>query len=111
MFSPPLNSNVPTFGTGLQIGLSAVSPGFAIMPKERRRKLSGLGFSDVVEDLRARDRRSVSENDIRGSLCPDPDFAGPEPSLNSHGDVELPESSRSGRKHWKWLKGLFVRSQ
>jgi hypothetical protein len=57
--------------------LSPLSPGFAIIPRERRRRVSGLGaglgFSGVVEDasrrgeqeLERQRRRTVSEGDVR----------------------------------------------
>jgi len=113
VFPPPLNSAVPAFGTGLQIGLSAVSPGFAIMPRERRRKLSGLGLGDNEAGLRAHQRRSVSEGDVRGSLAmyDDPDSIDPDTPFNRDDDVEPSEDSRRGRKRWKWLKRIFIRSQ
>ncbi|KAH6917387.1 hypothetical protein BKA70DRAFT_1138900 [Coprinopsis sp. MPI-PUGE-AT-0042] len=50
---PPLS---PTLTSGFQIGLSAVSPGFAIMPVERRSK-------HVPQR-----RRTVSEGDLMGAL-------------------------------------------
>lgn len=108
VFSPPLNS--PTFGTGFQIGISAVSPGFAIMPKERRKK---IGLGEVVDHLRARERRSVSEGDVRGSLgtYADPEHIDANAPSPGQDDVESPEDDKNGKKRWKWLKGIFVRPQ
>ncbi|KAF8898745.1 hypothetical protein BD779DRAFT_1485354 [Infundibulicybe gibba] len=62
---PPLPINpVSTLGAGFQIGLSPVSPGFAIVPRERRRRVSGLGFSDTVLEAQAKARRrTLSEGD------------------------------------------------
>jgi len=62
----PLNS----LGSGFQIGLSPVSPGFSIVPRERGSRRSGLGLADVVgeatlsQEERQR-RRTVSEGDMR----------------------------------------------
>jgi len=74
----PLTLNtVSNLSAGFQIGLSPLSPGFAIIPRERRRRVSGLGaglgFSGVVEDasrrgeqeLERQRRRTVSEGDVR----------------------------------------------
>ncbi|TFK30439.1 hypothetical protein FA15DRAFT_690183 [Coprinopsis marcescibilis] len=58
--SPPLNP------TGFQIGLSPVSPGFAIMPVERRPR--GLGLGGAPGSWEQHRRRTVSEGDIRGWL-------------------------------------------
>ncbi|KAG5639245.1 hypothetical protein H0H81_005319 [Sphagnurus paluster] len=66
--SPPL---LPmSMGAGFQIGLSPVSPGFAIVPRERGRRVSGLGFAHVVEEamMSAEEqerRRTTSEGDMR----------------------------------------------
>ncbi|KAG5731735.1 hypothetical protein E4T56_gene835 [Termitomyces sp. T112] len=53
-----------TLGTGFQIGLSPVSPGFVIQPRERARRLSGRGIADVVNATVDRERRTVSEGDV-----------------------------------------------
>ncbi|KAF8078625.1 hypothetical protein FPV67DRAFT_1689274 [Lyophyllum atratum] len=59
-----------TVGPGFQIGLSPISPGFAIVPRERGSGLGSLGFAEVVgeatltQEERQR-RRTVSEGDIR----------------------------------------------
>ncbi|KAL0581605.1 hypothetical protein V5O48_000421 [Marasmius crinis-equi] len=43
--SPPLPSVSALAGAGFQIGLSPVSPGFTILPLERRRRVSNLGVT------------------------------------------------------------------
>jgi magnesium transporter len=56
---PPLS---PTLSTGLSIGLSPMSPGFAPVPLERRRRVSGMSMTDVVDEIQRRrhSRRSIS---------------------------------------------------
>ena len=67
--SPPLGT-VSTLSTGFQIGLSPLSPGFTLTPRERRRRRSGFGiggaFPSVPSDVsgvRER-RRTVSEGEV-----------------------------------------------
>lgn len=105
--SPPLLplNGVATLGAGFQIGLSPVSPGFAIVPRERGRRVSGMGTgtgsADVVDSTAGgqvqgrRRRRTVSEGDVRGRevAC--------EP-----GDEGL-EEGRQGK--WGWLKVFISR--
>lgn len=109
-FSPPLNTTVSTLGTGLQIGLSPVSPGFAIVPKERRRKLSGLGVGDIEQRFRSHER-SVSEGDVRGSLgiC-----GGPGPGTIPTEQIVTESSEDVGRgrgleKRWRWLRDVLFK--
>ncbi|KAF6766038.1 hypothetical protein DFP72DRAFT_1161719 [Ephemerocybe angulata] len=67
--SPPINP-VSTLGSGFQIGLSPVSPGFTLTPKVRKPRLGGLGRASVVGDReRERERRrTVSEGDVNRLL-------------------------------------------
>ena len=106
--SPP----IPT--PGFQIGLSPVSPGFTIMPMDRRRTSASL--ADVAHDLMRR-RRALSEGEstrgsrIQVSLRDDND------SLGGHDDEEalvaeaLPSSNgvvlTSGKSRWGWLRRVF----
>ncbi|KZV82046.1 hypothetical protein EXIGLDRAFT_779031 [Exidia glandulosa HHB12029] len=71
----------PAWGTGLSIGLSPVSPGFALVPRRRVSSVGakGLGFAGVV---RAAMRR-VSDGPPRDNAV---------------------ESVSSGRRRWTWLK-------
>ena len=62
---PPPVVPVLTIGTGFQIGLSPVSPGFAIVPRGRGRRASGLSIVDVAmeEEMRRRSEGDV----VRGT--------------------------------------------
>lgn len=62
--SPPLDSS-SVLGSGLSIGLGPMSPGFSIIPRDRRRRISGLGFTDAFDVGGQRRRRTVSEGDMR----------------------------------------------
>ena len=42
-----------------------MSPGFSIIPRDRRRRISGLGFTDAFDVGGQRRRRTVSEGDMR----------------------------------------------
>lgn len=132
----PLHS-VSTLGAGFQIGLSPVSPGFAIVPRERGRRLSGLGlgagpgFSDVVMDVtssehrEARWRRTVSEGDVRrralalasgrrAALEAGTTSDVSEEEVGSPRDVARKkgkEREGGGKRRWKWLKKVFVRNE
>jgi hypothetical protein len=131
----PLHT-VSTLGAGFQIGLSPVSPGFAIVPRERGRRLSGLGlgagpgFSDVVMDVTspehrdARRRRTVSEGDVRRralALASGRRAAleeGGNTSDVSEEDVgdaqdvarvgKGKEREGKGKVRWKWLRKVFT---
>ncbi|KAG6900134.1 hypothetical protein C0993_002479 [Termitomyces sp. T159_Od127] len=60
---PPLLP-INTLGTGFQIGLSPISPGFAIQSQGRR--MNGRGIAGVmVHDHERQRRRTVSEGDVR----------------------------------------------
>jgi len=120
--SPPLGS-VSTLGTGFQIGLSPVSPGFTLMPRERRRRISGLGlgaptgFADVVVEAMGVEererRRTVSEGEIRGRV----DMHQSEDShvetvaevggCSEHHDNIIMDI-RSYNNRWKWLKKVIT---
>ncbi|KAJ8522583.1 hypothetical protein ONZ45_g878 [Pleurotus djamor] len=121
--SPPLNA-VSTLGTGFQIGLSPMSPGFSIVPRERHRRISGLRRDNSIErEDGDRRRRTVSEGDFRHHLftAPDPD----DPPLNAGDavgevtpDIGMTEAGvnpnkghRPAKDRWKWLAGLFTRRQ
>ncbi|KAG6851062.1 hypothetical protein H0H93_002954 [Arthromyces matolae] len=75
--------------TGFQIGLSPVSPGFAIQP----RRVSGRGFSDVVIAAERRRRRTVSEGNVRKDVL---------------GQRRLEEDNeREGQSRWRWLRRII----
>jgi hypothetical protein len=85
---------VSALGAGLQIGISAVSPGFSIVPRERRRKTSGLGLG--VAEVEA----SLGERTVIGNC------------ERIHDDGEISNNTRAGgdrgRQRWKWLKDLLL---
>lgn len=109
--APPVPNPVATLGGGFQIGLSPVSPGFSIVPRERGRVVSGIsrpyGFGDVVEQSRReRRRRTVSEGDVatralaleQGELLSEPG-----------GEVGEDGARRRARARWRWLSTLVWR--
>lgn len=104
-FVPPLTT-VSTLGAGLQIGLSPVSPGFSIVPKERRR----LG-GDEEQSPHARDhRRSVSERASGAPVQPnfdsDPEVSDAEP--NGRIDQEcLGNVPEPMHRRWMWLRNYL----
>ncbi|KAJ7125584.1 hypothetical protein C8R43DRAFT_1111489 [Mycena crocata] len=121
---PPAPNPVATLGTGFQIGLSPVSPGFAIVPRERGRIVSGLnpsyGLGDVVEQARRRDsererrrRRTVSEGDVRtralalerAELLSD----GLPRESDEEGDDEGDNARTRAKARWRWLSTLVGR--
>lgn len=115
--TPPAPNPVATLGAGFQIGLSPVSPGFAIVPRERGRIVSGLnhayGFGDVVDDAtrrraterERRRRRTVSEGDARTRV-----MALERAELLSDGlpaGADEEEGTRTRAKaRWRWLSTL-----
>jgi hypothetical protein len=101
--SPPLG-HVPTLSTGFQIGLSPLSPGFTIAPRERRRRPSAFGiggpsFVDVANDVVRERRRTVSEGEVTSQLRSGRD--------DTTGDGSL--DSEHARQHWTWLRSVFAR--
>ena len=105
----PSEATLP--GGGLSIGLSPVSPGFAIVPK---RRISGM--RKVVQ--RAIMRRTVSESDIVAGASQSPP---PVARAATHAEnVDSAEAGDAGEeqrqkkaKHiramarWQWLRGVF----
>ncbi|KAG8781348.1 hypothetical protein FRC16_002884 [Serendipita sp. 398] len=96
---------------GLSIGLSATSPGFALVPSERRRVSSATYSVDSV----GIGRRTVSESDVlrRGSLGSPRGAEDAVAGLGSatsgrYGATQTTEQpSGSDKKGWKWLRGVF----
>ncbi|KAJ7706187.1 hypothetical protein B0H17DRAFT_1036094 [Mycena rosella] len=123
--APPPPNPVASLGAGFQIGLSPVSPGFAIVPRERGRIVSGLnhsyGFGDVVDeatrrrdtDRERRRRRTVSEGDVRTrALALEraellSDALPRETDAVEDGAGARPRTSAKAR--WRWLSGLAWR--
>jgi hypothetical protein len=90
-------------GTGFSIGLSPASPGFVLVPRERRRRVSGMS----VESLDRRPvRRTVSDGD---ALQFSPSFGDVSATVDAN-DGEASQSKRS-KDRWRWVKVLFGRTR
>lgn len=99
--------NVPA--GGFSIGLSPVSPGFAIVPK---RRLAGK-LRRVV--ARATMRRTVSENDMnedvrQGRTVSAPILAGQQRSEGDYGREVTVDGGeqRKAKARWNWLRAMFT---
>ncbi|KAI0052896.1 hypothetical protein FA95DRAFT_1553198 [Auriscalpium vulgare] len=94
----------PPPAPGFSIGLSPVSPGFALVPRERRRRISGdeSAWHGVVRH--AQMRRAVSEGAVASEQGAD----------GVHADVERGEGARRSvlrsqvKARWKWLRGVVT---
>lgn len=112
--SPALGT-VSTLGPGFQIGLSPLSPGFTIMPVERRGRPT---FADVargvVFDVQQR-RRTVSEGQIvpraredvneGNALLETSDPLPPTRHTNNH---LAPNYGSKNRTRWQWLRNIVT---
>ncbi|KZT30582.1 hypothetical protein NEOLEDRAFT_1082700 [Neolentinus lepideus HHB14362 ss-1] len=85
---------MPSFSTGL----SPVSPGFAVVPRERRRRVSGMGPGESVRAFPM--RRAVSDGDV-SVRSPSTE----EGASGGHRDADVSE----GRRRWRWLRDIFPR--
>lgn len=109
-----------SLGGGLQIGLSPVSPGFSIIPRERHRRQRvssgfGHGLSEVDGDNEegtrtTRRRRTLSEGDVQWG-GPADEREGDEVEEGGGmvvdeegGEGELPKEKK---KRWRWLRKVF----
>jgi len=84
---------------GFSIGISPASPGFVVVPRERRRKVSGLSVETQL-------RRSQSEGD--GFPVPDPVDEALERTFSEGAELDPPLPP--GRMRWRWLRGVFKRT-
>jgi len=121
---PPLGS-VSTLGTGFQIGLSPSSPGFTILPLDRRRRTSVLGTTgpsltdvanDIIIGLRAseRRRRASEDSSLTRTLLNEVqdvsrvDGAGViEDHTERIGDSGINQTNEA-RKRWRWIGKVFT---
>ncbi|KAF5370226.1 hypothetical protein D9615_010082 [Tricholomella constricta] len=123
LLSPPPLMPMNTLGSGFQIGLSPVSPGFSIVPRERGRRVSGLGFADVVVEAtlspeERQRRRTVSEGDMRRRAT----ALGPRDRLDERGHEDDGSGAggdegvvtgrgkgkgRAGKRRWDWLRRVI----
>lgn len=90
---------------GFSIGLSPVSPGFAIVPKRRVSGLKGVVRRAVM-------RRTLSESDVVGAdLEINASGAGSgedQPLLESALNNDEPGRTTKAKARWKWLRGMFT---
>ena len=126
---PPLGP-VSTLGTGFQIGLSPSSPGFTILPLDRRRRTSGMGtpgrpsLTDVANDIviglrESERRRTASEggehtrtlmNGVQDASRDDDIDDGAtvrENHTERIGEGDIEETSEA-RKRWRWIRKVFT---
>ncbi|KZS92952.1 hypothetical protein SISNIDRAFT_485899 [Sistotremastrum niveocremeum HHB9708] len=78
---------------GFSIGLSPISPGFAVVPQQRRR----VSMHTIAEEARV--RRAVSESDV-GSHA-----RSSEPIVSTR---EMTDGSHQARARWRWLRTLVT---
>ncbi|THH21551.1 hypothetical protein EW146_g15 [Bondarzewia mesenterica] len=101
--SPP-----PT--TGFSIGLSPVSPGFALVPRERRRRVSGntsasgSRWGDLVRRMQM--RRTVSEGDVNADVR-DSDRRVEDGRLRDE-ERGVQEGGWNPKGRWRWLRRHLV---
>jgi magnesium transporter len=106
--SPPLGGS-SVLGSGLSIGLGPMSPGFSIVPRDRRRRTSGIGFADVVEDaLGQRRRRTVSEGDMRRLAEGGGDEEVVENRQENSSEPSVVESGIKANMRWEWARRMFL---
>lgn len=112
-FHESMNLSPPSIGPGgFSIGLSPLSPGFALVPRNRRITSGATAFADAVEDVmdvRSRRRRTYSEGDA-GS----PSLFGSEgvdgsrsPPLRDGDRDRETGDTRQTKGRWKWLRRAF----
>ena len=87
-----------TLGGGFSIGISPASPGFVVVPRERRRKVSGMSVESQI-------RRSQSE----GDAFPIPDSVDEAVERTLSEGAELDSSPSPARLRWRWLRDVFKR--
>ena len=123
--SPPLGGPVSTLGTGFQIGLSPSSPGFTIVPLDRRRRASGIGatgrpsLADVANEImrETERRRAANEGELTRTflnevhdVSRDDGAAVREDHTEVIGDGGIDETSDrlEARKRWRWIRKVFT---
>lgn len=96
--SPPLPATATLVGSGFSIGLSPISPGFVLVPRERRRRVSGM-TTDSYERSPIT-RRSVSDSEVP-ALPPAVSDTLVDVEGEEHGEVAQKERSR-WRRVFSW---------
>ncbi|KAI0689594.1 hypothetical protein BC835DRAFT_1368267 [Cytidiella melzeri] len=97
--------------SGFSIGLSPVSPGFALVPRERgrrRRVTSAEGDTHAVEE--GSTRRVVSDSSMSQ---PERSSEGSEQVISPRTERDIEEAGlhiggSQSRARWRWLSGLFT---
>lgn len=110
--TPISSSPVPVPTPGFSIGLSPVSPGFALVPRERRRCASGQSgqsgrdsWDDVIR--RARIRQIASDSDaVVGDEVEQGHDAGV--GQSGRGDTEGGKIVNRARARWRWVQDLVL---
>ncbi|KAI0001613.1 hypothetical protein BJV77DRAFT_968851 [Russula vinacea] len=95
--SPPSSVHAPVFS----IGLSPASPGFALVPRERRRGTSGQSGGNSWDEVirRVRTRRVVSDSNV---------LAGEEVERGIEEAGTGGHERADSRERWAWLRRLIV---
>ena len=126
-------AHLPPLGpvsTGFQIGLSPLSPGFTILPLDRRRRTSGIGTagrpsladvaSDIVIGLRESERRrSASEGGgLTRTLMNEVQDVSRDDGIDDGAAVRGERGERIGdggidernnaRRRWRWIRKVFT---
>jgi len=83
-------------GSGFSIGISPASPGFVVVPRERRRRVSGMSMESQL-------RRSHSEGDAFPISSPVDEVV--ERAAPEGEELHHPPQ----RPRWRWLRRVFVR--
>ena len=122
--SPP-QGPVSALGTGFQIGLSPLSPGFTIVPLDRRRRTSGTGrpsLADVTNDIiiglrEAERRRAASEGELTRTSLNDVQDVSRDDGAAVRGDhterisddgIDEATDQHEARKRWSWIRKVFT---
>lgn len=136
-YSFPLSPSATpgTLGGGFSIGLSPISPGFALVPRRKRRRTGssvGEGLSPPIDDMSSRGigrglrdsasmRRVISDggvhspsrpsnflDDERTRLLNGEGHGSPGPHEGYSGHISDQDGGHNRAKdRWKWLRGVF----
>jgi magnesium transporter len=118
---PPLGP-VSSLGTGFQIGLSPSSPGFAIVPLDRRRRPSGMPSladvaNDIIVSLREAERRTVSEGGLTRTLLNEVQDVSRDNGAavredhterNVEDGIDERRDQFEARRRWSWIRKVFI---
>ncbi|PPQ63786.1 hypothetical protein CVT24_004328 [Panaeolus cyanescens] len=112
--TPPLGS-VSTLGAGFQIGLSPVSPGFTIMPLERRRRPSGMGnntgspsLDGLAHEVMSRERRRRTVSDSEAPRRIRDENSEVEGLARETDTVNSGEMQNGPKLRWRWIRDMLL---